>query len=124
MEALNEKIEEEMTEVKKEITEINEKWKQTSNELQQAKENINTRVNYIEEANQIQITAIRQETEDEMNRLKSKTEERCMGIETTVNTVRTRVNDNYERIEDMQRGEIPRIREEIETIGNTLVKKM
>ena len=45
-----------MTEVKKERSEINEKWKQPSNELQQTKENINTRVDNIEEANQIQNT--------------------------------------------------------------------
>ena len=88
MEVLNEKIEE-MTEVKKEISEINEKWKQTSNKLQQTKESINTRVNNLEEANQIQIAAIQQKTEDEVNQLKTNTEERCMGIETTLNTIQT-----------------------------------
>ena len=61
---------------------------------------------------------MQQKTEDEVSQLKTNTEERCMGIEMTVNTIQTRVNDNYERIEDMQCREIPRMREEIETVGN------
>ena len=45
-------------------------------------------------------------------------EERCTNVETTVNTIQTWVDSNHERIEDIQRQEIPRIREEIENIGN------
>ena len=41
-----------------------------------------------------------------------------MGIETTVNEVRTQVNDNQEKIEEIQCWEIPKIRGELETIGN------
>ena len=64
------------------MSEKNEKWKQTSNELQQTKEDINVRVNNLEEANQVQIATMQQ-----------KTEERCIGIETTVNTIQSRVNN-------------------------------
>ena len=81
MEALNEKIEEELTEVRREISEINEKWKQSSQELQQSKVNINTRMNDVEEDHQIRIDSVRQETHDEMVRLRSNIGERCMGIE-------------------------------------------
>ena len=42
----------------------------------------------------------------------------CLLYTSTLNTIQTRVNNNYERIEDMQRREISRMREEIENIGN------
>ena len=75
--------------------------------MQRTKEDVNVRVNGLEEAHRIQITAVQQ-----------KTEEWCTGIETTVNIIQTRVDSNHERIEGIQRREILRIREEIENIGN------
>ena len=44
-----------MTEFRREMSETNEKWKQTSQELQQAKEDIDIRVNNLEEDSQVRI---------------------------------------------------------------------
>ena len=111
-EKLNTKIEEEITWVRREITEVHERCELNQQELQQAKENLHTRINTIEEnhLNKFELIAKKQE---DLTQAQTNLGTKCEEITATVNDVRDQVHSDKEKMAEVQRREFNNFREEI-----------
>ena len=117
-EQINKKIEEEMTGIRREMSEIHGKWEITSHELQQTKEDFGERMTNMEEDSQIRIESIKTATDQNITQVRTDFGEKCREIDTAVSEVRGQGQQNKNKIEEIQQREIAKIREELEVINN------
>ena len=111
-EKLNTKIEEEITGVRREISEVHERFELNNQELQQAKENLHTRINNIEESHSSKFELITKNQED-LTQAQTNVGTRCEEITATVNDFRDQVHSDKEKMAEVQRREFNNFREEI-----------
>ena len=109
-EKINTKIEEEITGVRREISKVHERCELNSQEIQQAKEDIHTRMNYIEENNSTKFESIKKKQED-LTRAQTNFGVRCEEITATVNDVRVQVYSDKEKMAEVQQREFNNFRE-------------
>ena len=122
MEENNEKIDREIAVVRGEITEVHERCEQYNQELQQTKEEVDGRINSLEEINEIRIESLKKMNQDEIKRVRTDIGERCEETDASVNNIRNLTVNNKEKIEELRQREILQIREELETIRNRPVQ--
>ena len=104
-----------MTEIRKEIAEVQQECEQNKQEITQAKEDVNARINNIEEIRMRQLESV--ELRQAGLALTHKTlGERCEGLNTTVNAVKDQVNSDKERLTEQQQREFNNLRDEINNI--------
>ena len=117
-EKINTKIDREITVVRREIVEGHERCEQYNQELQQTRNEVDGRINSIEEINEVRIESLKKMSQDEIKRVRTDVGEICEEIDASVNTIRTLTVTNKEKIEELCQREILQIREELETIRN------
>ena len=98
-ESTNKKLEEETTGIKQQITEVDKKWSQTNQEIQDFKEEVHTKFTNIEENNWNKIEENQRETQEELGKVRSQFTEKCDGIEVAMTNITGQVRQNQEEIE-------------------------
>ena len=88
-----------------------------SQELHQVPENINIRINHIEEDSSAKIESIKKKQE-ELMRAQTNFGARCEEITATVNDVRDQVHSDKEKMAEVQQREFNNFREEINLFRN------
>ena len=98
-EATNKKLEEETIGIKQQIIEAGKKWSQTNQEVQDFKEEVNTKITNIEENNRNKWEENRRETQEELGNVWSQFTEKCDGIEVAMTNITGQVRQSQEEIE-------------------------
>ena len=120
-EQINKKIEKEMTGIRQEISEINGKWENTSQELQQTKEDFGNRMTNHEEDSQIQMESIQTATEENITQVRTDFGKKCRDIDAAISEVCGQGQHNRDKMEEIQKREIAKIREELGLINSCLL---
>ena len=116
-EKTNKKMEEQMTGIRREISEVHEKWNQMSQEIEQRKEDVNTRINNMEEDNLICMEVLQKETQENITRVETCFVERCETMDKKVNDVRGQVIQNKAKIDELRDKELLIICDEMDQLG-------
>ena len=115
---LNTRVDAEIAVVREEITEVNKKCEQHGQDLKRTREEVDGRIDNIEEMTEARIESLKRMSQDEIKQVRTDVGERCEEISASVDTVRTLTVANWEKIEELRQREIVQMREEIEVIRN------
>ena len=104
--------------VKQQIAETNERLDRTNEALLQFREDIITQINNVEDNNRIRIEVVQQETQEKVAKLQESISEQIEHLDNNIGQIRSQVNRNNERIDDIQGRELINIGEELEILHN------
>ena len=95
-----------------------ERCEQHGQDLKRTREEVDGRIDNIEEINEARIESLKKMSQDEIKRVRTDMGERCEEISASVDTVRTLTVAIREKIEELRQREILQMCEEIEIIRN------